>query len=103
MTLARIPPSPPLSLSKPASRRTRSSSCRAPIPALLYWGSTPDGSDYVRDAVIVSTLRIARIRLINERRQVIYHSGASFQEIHAMQMGLEAGIGTKVIEFGIHF
>jgi D-lactate dehydrogenase (quinone) len=37
----------------------------------LTGGSTPDGSDYDRDIVIVSTLRIARIRLIKEGRQVI--------------------------------
>jgi D-lactate dehydrogenase len=29
-------------------------------------GSTPDGSDYDRDIVIVSTLRIAKIRLIRK-------------------------------------
>jgi D-lactate dehydrogenase len=43
----------------------------------LTGGSTPDGSDYDRDIVIVSTLRIARIRLINEGRQVICHSGST--------------------------
>jgi D-lactate dehydrogenase (quinone) len=34
-------------------------------------GSTPDGGDYDREIVIVSTMRRARIRLINEGRQVI--------------------------------
>jgi len=29
-------------------------------------GSTPDGSDYDREIVIVSTMRMAKIRLINE-------------------------------------
>jgi D-lactate dehydrogenase (quinone) len=32
----------------------------------LTGGSTPDGCDYDRDIVIVSTLRITKIRLINE-------------------------------------
>jgi D-lactate dehydrogenase (quinone) len=37
----------------------------------LTGGSTPDGSDYDRDIIIVSTLRIDKIRLIKEGRQVI--------------------------------
>ena len=47
----------------------------------LTGGSTPDGSDYDRDVVIVSTLRIARIRLINEGRQVICHSGSTLMQL----------------------
>jgi D-lactate dehydrogenase len=47
----------------------------------LTGGSTPDGSDYDRDIVIVSTLRIARIRLINEGRQVICHSGSTLFQL----------------------
>lgn len=47
----------------------------------LTGGSTPDGCDYDRDIVIVSTLRIARIRLINEGRQVICHSGSTLIQI----------------------
>ena len=47
----------------------------------LTGGSTPDGSDYDRDIVIVSTLRIARIRLINEGRQVICHSGSTLLQL----------------------
>jgi D-lactate dehydrogenase len=43
----------------------------------LTGGSTPDGSDYDRDIVIVNTLRMDRIRLINEGRQVICHAGAT--------------------------
>ena len=39
-----------------------------PIPA--YRGSTPDGIDYDRGIVIVSTVRIARIRIIIKGRQV---------------------------------
>ena len=47
----------------------------------LTGGSTPDGSDYDRDIVIVSTLRIARIRLIDEGRQVICHSGSTLLQL----------------------
>jgi len=47
----------------------------------LTGGSTPDGCDYDRDIVIVSTLRIARICLINEGRQVICHSGATLMQL----------------------
>jgi D-lactate dehydrogenase len=47
----------------------------------LTGGSTPDGSDYDRDIVIVSTLRIARIRLISEGRQVICHSGSTLLQL----------------------
>ncbi len=47
----------------------------------LTGGSTPDGSDYDRDIVIVSTLRIARIRLIKEGRQVICYSGSTLLQL----------------------
>lgn len=47
----------------------------------LTGGSTPDGSDYDRGIVIVSTLRIARIRLIKEGRQVICHSGSTLLQL----------------------
>jgi D-lactate dehydrogenase (quinone) len=47
----------------------------------LTGGSTPDGSDYDREIVIVSTLRIARIRLIHEGRQVICHSGSTLLQL----------------------
>jgi len=47
----------------------------------LTGGSTPHGSDYDRDIVIVSTLRIARVRLIQEGRQVICHSGATLMKL----------------------
>jgi D-lactate dehydrogenase len=47
----------------------------------LTGGSTPDGSDYDRDIVIVSTLRIAKVRLINEGRQVICHSGSTLMQL----------------------
>jgi D-lactate dehydrogenase len=47
----------------------------------LTGGSTPDGSDYDRDIVIVSTLRMARIRLINEGRQAICYPGATLFQL----------------------
>jgi D-lactate dehydrogenase (quinone) len=47
----------------------------------LTGGSTPDGSDYDREIVIVSTLRMAKIRLINEGRQVICHPGATLFQL----------------------
>src|ERR1700677_1038640 len=47
----------------------------------LTGGSTPDGSDYDRDVVIVSTLRIAKTRLIGDGRQVICLPGATLFEL----------------------
>jgi D-lactate dehydrogenase len=47
----------------------------------LTGGSTPDGSDYDREIVIVNTLRMARIRLIDEGRQVICHPGATLFQL----------------------
>jgi D-lactate dehydrogenase (quinone) len=47
----------------------------------LTGGSTPDGSDYDRDIVIISTLRIGKIRLINEGRQAICYSGATLFQL----------------------
>jgi D-lactate dehydrogenase len=47
----------------------------------LTGGSTPDGCDYDRDIVIVSTLRITRIRLINEGLQVICYSGSTLLQL----------------------
>jgi D-lactate dehydrogenase len=44
-------------------------------------GSTPDGSDYDREIVIVSTMRMAKIRLINDGRQVICHPGATLFQL----------------------
>jgi D-lactate dehydrogenase len=43
----------------------------------LTGGSTPDGDDYDRDVVILSTRRMDRIRLIGDGRQVICHPGAT--------------------------
>jgi D-lactate dehydrogenase len=47
----------------------------------LTGGSTPDGSDYDRELVIISTLRMARIRLINDGRQVICLPGATLYQL----------------------
>ena len=47
----------------------------------LTGGSTPSGDDYDREIVIVNTLRVARIRLINEGRQVICHSGSTLFQL----------------------
>jgi D-lactate dehydrogenase len=47
----------------------------------LTGGSTPDGSEYDREIVIVSTLRIAGIRLINEGRQVICLAGSTLFQL----------------------
>jgi D-lactate dehydrogenase (quinone) len=44
-------------------------------------GSTPDGADYDRDVVIISTMRMAKIRLIDNGRQVICHPGATLFEL----------------------
>ncbi len=49
----------------------------------LTGSSTPDGSDYDRDVVIVSTLRIAKIRLIGDGRQVICLPGATLYQLEA--------------------
>lgn len=50
----------------------------------LTGGSTPQGTDYDRDVVIVSTRRIDCIRLINEGRQVICHAGATLFELERL-------------------
>jgi len=67
----------------------------------LTGGSTPDGSQYDRDIVIVSTLRIAKIRLINEGRQVICHSGSTLMQLEKAlgPLGREphSGIGSSCI------
>jgi len=47
----------------------------------LTGGSTPDGSDYDREIVIVSTLRMAKIRLIDDGRQVICLPGATLFQL----------------------
>jgi D-lactate dehydrogenase len=43
----------------------------------LTGGSTPDGNDYGRPIVLVSTLRLTGIQLLNEGRQVLCLPGAT--------------------------
>ena len=47
----------------------------------LTGGSTPDGDQYDREIVIISTLRIDKIHLIDEGRQVICLPGATLFEL----------------------
>ncbi|MDE1150737.1 MAG: D-lactate dehydrogenase [Azospirillaceae bacterium] len=47
----------------------------------LTGGSTPDGTDYDRDIVIISTLRIAKVRVIGEGRQVVCLPGATLYQL----------------------
>jgi D-lactate dehydrogenase len=47
----------------------------------LTGGSTPDGDAYDRDIVIISTLRIDRIHLIKDGKQVICLPGATLYEL----------------------
>ncbi|MBT4246088.1 MAG: D-lactate dehydrogenase [Flavobacteriaceae bacterium] len=43
----------------------------------LTGGSTPDGNDYDRPIVIVSTMRIDNIQIINEGKQIVGFSGST--------------------------
>lgn len=47
----------------------------------LTGGSTPDGGDYDRDIVIISTLRLARMHLIDQGRQVICLPGSTLDQL----------------------
>jgi D-lactate dehydrogenase len=47
----------------------------------LTGGSTPDGADYDRDVVIVSTLRIAKVHLIDGGKQVVCLPGATLYQL----------------------
>ena len=47
----------------------------------LTGGSTPDGDDYDRDIVIVSTLRIKKIYLIDGGKQVVCLPGATLDQL----------------------
>jgi D-lactate dehydrogenase len=47
----------------------------------LTGGSTPDGHDYDRNIVIINTLRLARIHVIEEGRQVICLPGATLYQL----------------------
>lgn len=47
----------------------------------LTGGSTPDGNDYGRPIVLVSTLRLTGIQLLNEGRQVLCLPGATLDRL----------------------
>jgi D-lactate dehydrogenase len=47
----------------------------------LTGGSTPDGDDYDRDIVIVSTSRIKKVHLIEQGRQVVCLPGATLDQL----------------------
>ena len=47
----------------------------------LTGGSTPDGDDYDRDVVIVSTMRMAKLHLIDEGRQVVCFPGTTLDQL----------------------
>jgi D-lactate dehydrogenase len=72
----------------------------------LTGGSTPDGDDYDRDIVIVSTLRIAGIHMIRDGKQVICLPGSRLFELEEMvaKVGREphSRIGSSCIGASIH-
>ncbi|HRI76904.1 MAG TPA: D-lactate dehydrogenase [Alphaproteobacteria bacterium] len=47
----------------------------------LTGGSTPDGNDYDRDIVIISTLRMNRVQVIKDGRQVICFPGTTLDTL----------------------
>ncbi|SDV51517.1 D-lactate dehydrogenase [Chitinasiproducens palmae] len=47
----------------------------------LTGGSTPDGDDYDRDVVIINTLRMKKLHVIDEGRQVICFPGATLDQL----------------------
>jgi D-lactate dehydrogenase len=47
----------------------------------LTGGSTPDGADYDREIVIISTRRIAKVRVIDQGRQVVCFPGATLYQL----------------------
>ncbi|SAK64439.1 D-lactate dehydrogenase [Caballeronia ptereochthonis] len=47
----------------------------------LTGGSTPDGDDYGRDVVIISTTRIRRVHLIERGRQVVCIGGTTLDQL----------------------
>jgi D-lactate dehydrogenase len=50
----------------------------------LTGGSTPDGNNYDRDIVIVSTLRIASVQLIDQGRQAICLPGSTLDQLEKL-------------------
>lgn len=47
----------------------------------LTEGSTPDGNDYDRDIVIISTLRMDKIQLLDEGKQVLAFPGSTLYQL----------------------
>src|SRR5882757_2513459 len=50
----------------------------------LTGGSTPDGNDYDRDIVIVSTSRMKKVYVINDGKQVVCLPGATLDQVEKM-------------------
>lgn len=50
----------------------------------LTGGSTPQGSDYDRDIVIINTMKIKNIQLINNNEQVICLAGSTLNELELL-------------------
>ncbi|WP_158939912.1 D-lactate dehydrogenase [Burkholderia sp. S171] len=50
----------------------------------LTGGSTPDGDDYDRDVVIVSTTRMNKVYVINDGKQVVCLPGATLDQLESM-------------------
>lgn len=50
----------------------------------LTGGSTPDGNDYDRDIVIVSTSRMRKVYVINDGKQVVCLPGATLDQLERM-------------------
>lgn len=55
----------------------------------LTGGSTPDGDDYDRDVVLVNTLRINRMHLIDDGRQVVCLPGATLFRLEKLLKSVE--------------
>ncbi|WP_369348488.1 D-lactate dehydrogenase [Stenotrophomonas sp. JAG2] len=55
----------------------------------LTGGSTPDGADYDRPVVIISTLRLTGVQLINAGRQVVCLPGATLDRLEKMLAPLD--------------
>lgn len=55
----------------------------------LTGGSTPDGDDYDREVVLISTLRIAGIQVINDGAQVVCLPGATLDQLERTLAPLE--------------
>ena len=63
----------------------------------LTGGSTPDGDDYDREIVIVSTLRLNKLQVIDEGRQVICLPGATLDQLEKRLAPLGAALGDRLL------